>query len=107
VTAQVAYTREFIPLVNDEDLTQEVLEASRSAFSAEHVREIEEPITASEDFAHFLTKVPGCFFYLGNGEGSAPLHNPNFDFDDASLVHGVKAHAAIARRRLPVDGPLV
>jgi metal-dependent amidase/aminoacylase/carboxypeptidase family protein len=57
-------------------------------------------MTGSEDFAQFLSRVPGCFVFLGNGETSAPLHNPNYDFNDNGLVHGMRFHAAIARRRL-------
>ncbi|HBM12424.1 MAG TPA: amidohydrolase, partial [Rhodospirillaceae bacterium] len=44
----------------------------------------------------------GCFAFLGNGEDSLPLHNPNYDFNDASLNAGVAFHTAIARRRLPM-----
>jgi metal-dependent amidase/aminoacylase/carboxypeptidase family protein len=29
-----------------------------------------EPIGASEDFAFFLEKVPGCYVFIGNGVGS-------------------------------------
>jgi hippurate hydrolase len=29
-----------------------------------------EPVTASEDFAFFLEKVPGCYINIGNGVGS-------------------------------------
>ena len=39
-----------------------------------------------EDFARFLDHVPGCFAYVGNGEGSAPLRNPSYDFDDRGLI---------------------
>lgn len=31
---------------------------------------------------------PGCSVALGNGEDSAPLHNPRYDFNDAGLLHG-------------------
>jgi hippurate hydrolase len=102
VEASVTYTREFIALVNDGAATSEALAAARSVFGESHVREAKEPMTASEDFAQFLVHVPGCFLFLGNGENSAPLHNPNYDFNDEILLHGAKLHAAIVRRRLPV-----
>ncbi|MEK1899957.1 MAG: M20/M25/M40 family metallo-hydrolase, partial [Rhizobium sp.] len=63
-----------------------------------------EPMTASEDFARFLDVVPGCFVFFGNGEASAPLHNPTFDFNDDGLLYGAKFHAGIVRRRLPQSG---
>ena len=103
VTADVLYTREFIPLINDPALTNEVLEAARSFLPNENILLADEPVTSSEDFAHYLSHVPGCFLNLGNGEQSAPLHNPNYDFNDDGLIHGVNTHIAIVERRLPVQ----
>lgn len=102
LTAEVTYTREFVPLVNDADLVEEAFAAARTLFPSEHVSTASEPMTASEDFARFLTHVPGCFLFVGNGEQSAPLHNPNYDFNDEALIHGALLHAAIVRRRLPI-----
>lgn len=102
VRAQVRYTREFVPLINDDVLSEEALAAARTVLGDAHVTRAAAPITASEDFARFLTHVPGCFGFLGNGEDSAPLHNPRYDFNDASLLLGARWHASIARRRLPL-----
>lgn len=101
VSAEVTYAREFISLLNDDALTQEALNAATDILGAENVVISDAPITASEDFAQFLRHVPGCFAFLGNGEDSLPLHNPNYDFNDASLTAGVAFHTAITRRRLP------
>jgi hippurate hydrolase len=100
VSADVSYTREFVPLLNDADLVEHAFVAARSVLDPAHVKTAGEPMTGSEDFARFLAHVPGCFAFVGNGERSAPLHNPNYDFNDAGLVHGAQWHAAIARRRL-------
>ncbi len=102
VTAEVNYTREFVPLINEAEMTEEAFGAAREALGDERVATLEAPITASEDFAQFLAAKPGCFAFLGNGEGSAPLHNPAYDFNDAILIEGVRFYAALARRRLPV-----
>ncbi|MBT1156397.1 amidohydrolase [Aminobacter anthyllidis] len=101
-TAEVIYTREFVPLINDTEATANAVEAAASVFAAGAVNGNGEIVTASEDFARFLDHVPGCFAYIGNGEASVPLHNPSFDFNDEALIHGARFHAAIARRRLPV-----
>ncbi|KQU76526.1 amidohydrolase [Aminobacter sp. DSM 101952] len=101
-SAEVTYTREFVPLINDADATAAAIEAASSVFDPGAVNGHGEIVTASEDFARFLEHVPGCFAYIGNGEGSAPLHNPSFDFNDDALIHGARFHAAIARHRLPV-----
>jgi hippurate hydrolase len=100
VTAELSYTREFVPLVNDEALVQEALTAARTVFGDGGVAIAREPMTGSEDFARFLEHVPGCFAYVGNGEASSPLHNPTYDFNDEGLIHGARFHAAITRQRL-------
>jgi metal-dependent amidase/aminoacylase/carboxypeptidase family protein len=104
LSVDVDYTHEFVPLINDEGLAEEMLAAAREALGPERVAAAEAPITASEDFAAFLADVPGCFAFLGNGVESAPLHNPGYDFNDAILADGARVFAAIARRRLPPAG---
>jgi len=99
IQCDVAYTREFVPLINDAALTGEALEAAAQVSPATNPSC--EPMTGSEDFAQFLAQVPGCFLFIGNGANSAPLHNPSYDFNDDALVHGARLHAAIARRRMP------
>jgi hippurate hydrolase len=100
VSAEVAYTREFVPLLNDHACAEEALAAAREACGAERVVVLDKPFTASEDFARFLDRVPGCFAFLGNGVDAPPLHSPTYDFDDAVLVDGARFYVAIARRRL-------
>ncbi|MEO5759253.1 MAG: M20 aminoacylase family protein [Mesorhizobium sp.] len=100
VGAEVNYTREFVPLRNDPDLVEEAFAAARGVLAADAVAVAAEPMTASEDFARFLDHVPGCFVFLGNGENSAPLHNPSFDFNDDGLLFGTDFHVAIVRQRL-------
>jgi amidohydrolase len=101
VAAEVTYTREFVPLLNDPSLADEAFAAARAVVDIEHVATAREPMTASEDFARFLIHVPGCFVFIGNGEQSAPLHNPLYDFNDELLLRGARFHAAIVRQRLP------
>ncbi|WP_182084353.1 amidohydrolase [Aureimonas sp. ME7] len=103
VSAEVAYAREFVPLVNDAVLADEALATARFLFGDDAVSEPADPMTASEDFARFLAHVPGCFAFLGNGLESAPLHNAAYDFDDGGLIHGARYHAGIVRRRLPAS----
>lgn len=101
VAADVTFTREFVPLINNEALVEEACSAARNVVAPPNVSIMGQPMTASEDFARFLEHVPGCFLFVGNGEHCAPLHNPNYDFNDEGLIHGARLHAAIVRRRLP------
>lgn len=40
-------------------------------------------ITANEDFAFMLEKLPGCYLFIGNGDGQSPgacmVHNPSYN----------------------------
>ena len=47
------------------------------------------PSMASEDFAFMLQECPGAYIWLGNGQDSASLHNPNYDFNDNITPLGV------------------
>ncbi|MER9405062.1 amidohydrolase [Mesorhizobium caraganae] len=98
VSAEVTYTREFVPLQNDAELVDEAFAAAKRVLA--DVGVAAEPMTGSEDFARFLDHVPGCFVFLGNGKASAPLHNSSYDFNDDGLLHGTNFHAAIVRQRL-------
>ena len=99
--AEVSYTREFVPLINDAQATEAALTAAASVFDPAKIRGNREPLTVSEDFARFLDHAPGCFAFIGNGENSAPLHNPGYDFNDAALPYGARFFATIVRQRLP------
>jgi hippurate hydrolase len=57
-------------------------------------------IPGSEDFSYFLEHKPGCFLRLGNGEDSAILHNPKYDFNDGNLTVGAALWARLAERFL-------
>jgi hippurate hydrolase len=58
---------------------------------------------ASEDFARLLAHVPGNFAFIGNGEASAALHNPGFDFNDDALPGMCAYWCALVRARLPAS----
>jgi hippurate hydrolase len=100
IEAQVTYSREFVPLMNDPEVASAFAAAASTV--SDNVNSVAEPMTASEDFARFLDHVPGCFAFIGNGEASAPLHSPQFDFNDGALLHGAQVHVAVARHRLPI-----
>ncbi|WP_207541204.1 M20 aminoacylase family protein [Sabulicella rubraurantiaca] len=101
----VTYTREFVPTINDPNAAAAALAAARKVLGAESVAEATEPQTGSEDFARFLQHAPGCFAFIGNGEGSKPLHNPEYDFNDDALPHGTAFFVQIVRDRLPIREP--
>lgn len=102
VTVDVSFNTDFIEVINAADPAAHVVEAARGAGLA--VLPDRDPMSFSEDFAHFAAAVPGCFLLLGNGEdgpNAQPLHASDYDFNDNLLPIGRDFWAALVRHRLP------
>jgi hippurate hydrolase len=56
----------------------------------------------SEDFAFMLEHRPGCYLFLGNGDGvgSCMVHNPGYDFNDAAMETGAAFWSLLTERFL-------
>jgi amidohydrolase len=90
------YEKGYPALVNHEDMVDLVLRVTRQTLGEERIRPFE-PIMGGEDFAYYLQKVRGAFFFLGMGDGqSYPHHHPAFDIDERALPQGVVLLTAIA-----------
>lgn len=72
-----------------------VLEVSRGLFDDDMVEVMENPVMGSEDFSFFLQRVPGCMFFVGNGEENVN-HNVTYDFDDEIIPTAAVVMAAAA-----------
>ncbi|MDX8450875.1 M20 aminoacylase family protein [Mesorhizobium captivum] len=86
--AELRYFRGYPPTVNH-PVQAGILgdAAARVAGDAAVQRDLA-PIMGAEDFSHMLNARPGAFIFMGNGM-TAPLHNPEYDFNDRSLVFGI------------------
>jgi hippurate hydrolase len=90
-TAEVNYIRRYPVLNNHPAETGFCMEVIRDWLGEAGLQPQAEPVTASEDFAFFLEKVPGCYVNIGNGmgsEGGCMVHNPGYDFNDRVLSMG-------------------
>ncbi len=100
-TARVTYRRRYPATVNAAEDAGIVRDAASGL--GYPVRDLA-PSMASEDFAFLLRERPGAYFWLGAGTpetgGSAPLHSPRFDFNDALLEPGAALWQALAARLL-------
>lgn len=56
-----------------------------------------------EDFSYFLEEKPGAYIWMGIGP-SAPLHHPEYNFNDAVLPVGASWFVEIAESRLAARG---
>jgi len=103
-TCEVDYTHEFVPTVNWPDCTAVAVRAAQAVVGAENVDGNVAPMMISEDFGAFLQAVPGAFVFMGNGTagstGGVPLHNGQYDFNDAVLPIGARYFAEVVRQRL-------
>ena len=103
VKVSMKFKTEFIETINAREPTQAVVDAALSI--GLEVEGNREPMSFSEDFAHFSTAVPGCFLLMGNGqEGPCgqPLHSNDYDFNDELLPIGAAFWAQLVRDRLPL-----
>lgn len=57
-----------------------------------------QPHRGSEDFGHLSKRVPSCYFELGLGRESLPLHHIDFEFNDGALSRGLAYLECIARQ---------
>jgi len=97
-TCRVSLGRAVPPTINDAALAASSVAALQAALGDEAVIETE-PIMAAEDFSLFAERVPGFYFFLGVGNPergwTSYVHSPTFQPDEASIVVGVRAAAAL------------
>ncbi len=101
--AEVDYQRRYPVLHNHLKETAFCESVVRNWLGEAGVLPPEEPITGSEDFAFFLEKVPGCYIFIGNGEGEqggCMVHNPGYDFNDRVLSTGASYWVRLAETYL-------
>ena len=82
--------------------TEFAIAAAEEVVGTSNIRTDIEPIMAGEDFSEMLTKCPGAFIFLGNGQ-SASWHNPSYDFNNEALPFGCSWFANLAEQRLPLN----
>jgi hippurate hydrolase len=73
----------------------------------------QEPTMGAEDFSYMLQHKPGCYFFIGNGEGThrqaghglgpCTLHNPSYDFNDELIPLGASVWVELVKRWLASD----
>lgn len=92
------FKRNYPPLINHEKETRFAIEVMRSIVGEDKVDAQTEPTMGAEDFAFMLQEKPGCYVFIGNGEGDhraeghdlgpCNLHNASYDFNDDLLPLG-------------------
>ncbi|MES1765318.1 M20 aminoacylase family protein [Escherichia coli] len=103
-TAEVTHVNGTPVLVNDEEMARFAWQVACKTFGEDRAEFGIKPLMGSEDFSFMLEAQPkGGFLLFGNGdvgEGSCMVHNPGYDFNDASLVPASSYWGALVEARL-------
>ena len=108
-TCEFSFTRNYPPTINHVKETEFARRVLGSVVGAQNVLEFE-PTMGAEDFSFFLQAKPGCYFMIGNGDGThregghglgpCMLHNPSYDFNDELIPLGATAWVRLAEEWL-------
>ncbi len=103
------FVRNYPPTINHPAETEFTRRVMADVVGAENVQEFE-PTMGAEDFSYFLLEKPGCYFLIGNGDGShrvgghgmgpCMLHNPSYDFNDELIPLGATLWVQLAQKWL-------
>jgi hippurate hydrolase len=95
---EVTFSRNYPPTINHEKETAFAIDVMKDLVGEHHVNPRVDPTMGAEDFAFMLQKKPGCYVFIGNGDGDhrsqghglgpCQLHNPCYDFNDQLLPLG-------------------
>ena len=109
-TMEFKFKRNYPPLINHEPETLFAIEVMKDVLGKDQVQANVEPTMGSEDFAFMLQEKPGCYVFIGNGDGDhrtlghglgpCNLHNPSYDFNDSLLPIGATYWARLAEKFL-------
>lgn len=103
VAITVQFHQPYPVTVNTADETELALAAMKQVIGTQGtVVSDMTPSMASEDFGFMLEKRPGALVMLGNG-ASAPLHAPDYDFDDTIIPQGIAYWVALAHTCLRIN----
>lgn len=96
VTCDLEYLADYPPLYNNPEVTAEVRELLENANDKDITSIQDSPaLSGSEDFAYYLEKIPGSFFYIGcepqDVETAYFNHHPKFDIDEKALLVAAKS----------------
>jgi hippurate hydrolase len=109
-SVDVDFKRNYPPLVNHARETALAIQAMRAVVGDDAVDTSIEPSMGAEDFAFMLQAKPGCYVFLGNGDGEhragghglgpCQLHKGSYDFNDQLLPIGASYWVRLAETAL-------
>lgn len=95
--AEIDYERGYPVMVNSPAETEFAAEVARAVSGQCDDAPL---VMGGEDFAYMLNARPGAYILVGNGD-TAPVHHPQYDFNDEAIPAGASWWVEIAERRMP------
>ncbi|TAL84911.1 MAG: amidohydrolase [Candidimonas sp.] len=108
--ADFVFRRKYPATVNHPEQTAFCARVLTAMVGEQGVNQSIRPSMGSEDFAFMLQEKPGCYVWIGNGEGDhrnpghglgpCTLHNGSYDFNDDLIPLGASYWVQLAQRWL-------
>lgn len=96
--ASFSFSRNYPPTINNAEQTSFCIQVMNELVGANNVDTAVRPSMGAEDFSFMLQQKPGCYVWLGNGQGDhrtgghgtgpCMLHNGSYDFNDNIIPVG-------------------
>ncbi len=109
-TVDFRFKRNYPPLVNHVKETAFAVKVMQAIVGEKNIDAKVEPTMGAEDFAYMLQEKPGCYVFIGNGDGDhratghglgpCNLHNASYDFNDDLLPIGATYWVRLAETSL-------
>lgn len=106
----IQFDRNYPPTINHPNETALAIDVMRTIVATENIITDVPPTMGAEDFSFMLQEKPGCYIFIGNGEGAhrqighgegpCMLHNPSYDFNDDIIALGATFWAQLVNTYL-------
>ncbi|MEM5389744.1 M20 aminoacylase family protein [Paraburkholderia phymatum] len=112
-SVEITFHRNYPPTINSSEEARFAALVMKEIVGDENVDDAVEPTMGAEDFSFMLLAKPGCYAFLGNGDGGhresghgagpCMLHNASYDFNDDLLPVGSTYWVRLAQRFLAAE----
>ncbi len=100
---QVEIREGYPPVVNTEPEAEIAQQAVLKVLGESGLVAMEQPSMGGEDFAYYLSQVPGCYVRFGACRERCehiPLHSPSFDFEEEAMKVGAAFFDQVVREAI-------